>query len=165
MKSSMPIILTVLATLILSSTSSAQAPAIQWQKCLGGGLPDFAHSIQQTTDGGYIAAGSSPSNDGDVTGNHGGYDYWIVKLGPNVGIHETKKLNLSVYPNPTSEKLMLTCAQGAVGQTYRISDRLGKVVARGVIRSVSMELELTPFNSGVYFITTDNANPTKIIKL
>ena len=80
MKSSMPIILTVLATLILSSTSSAQAPAIQWQKCLGGGLPDFAHSIQQTTDGGYIVAGYSYSNGGDVTGNHGINDYWIVKL-------------------------------------------------------------------------------------
>ena len=25
-------------------------------------------------------AGYTYSNDGDVTGNHGGYDYWIVKL-------------------------------------------------------------------------------------
>jgi hypothetical protein len=53
---------------------------LQWQKCLGGTDEDYATSIQQTNDGGYIIAGSTTSNDGDVTGNHGGSDYWIVKL-------------------------------------------------------------------------------------
>ncbi|MBL0343101.1 MAG: T9SS type A sorting domain-containing protein [Bacteroidetes bacterium] len=41
---------------------------------------DFARSIQQTSDSGYIIAGSTFSNNGDVSGNHGGTDYWIVKL-------------------------------------------------------------------------------------
>ena len=54
--------------------------AIQWQKCFGGSSDDLASSIQQTSDGGYIVAGKSSSKDGDVTGNHGGEDYWIVKL-------------------------------------------------------------------------------------
>ena len=53
---------------------------IVWQKTLGGSGSDIATSIQQTTDGGYIIAGHSDSKDGDVSGNHGGYDYWIVKL-------------------------------------------------------------------------------------
>ncbi|MDR2352832.1 MAG: T9SS C-terminal target domain-containing protein [Deltaproteobacteria bacterium] len=53
---------------------------LQWQKSLGGSEYDGASSIQQTSDGGYIIAGESSSNDGDVTGNHGKYDYWIVKL-------------------------------------------------------------------------------------
>ncbi|MCK9593687.1 MAG: PKD domain-containing protein [Methanoregula sp.] len=51
-----------------------------WQKCLGGLNGDNAQSIQQTADGGYIVAGKSNSNDGNVTGNHGNYDYWVVKL-------------------------------------------------------------------------------------
>ena len=54
---------------------------IQWQRCLGGSSPDYASSIEQTTDGGYIVAGYSDSNDGDVSGNHGHSDAWIVKLG------------------------------------------------------------------------------------
>jgi len=54
--------------------------AIQWQKCLGGSSFDFARSIQQTADGGYIVAGYTVSNDGDVSGYHGGYDFWVVKL-------------------------------------------------------------------------------------
>ena len=55
---------------------------IQWQKCLGGSMDDAAYSVQQTNDRGYIIAGYTFSNDGDVSGNHGPGlpDYWIVKL-------------------------------------------------------------------------------------
>jgi len=53
---------------------------IQWQKTLGGTDYDEAYSIRQTSDGGYIVAGRSWSNDGDVTDGHGASDYWIVKL-------------------------------------------------------------------------------------
>lgn len=58
---------------------------ISWQKCLGGrGGSDCAGSIQETSDGGYILAGNTDSNDSDVSGNHGSYDCWIVKLS-NIG--------------------------------------------------------------------------------
>ncbi len=53
---------------------------IQWQKVLGGSGNDWAYSVQQTKDGGYIVAGYTDSNDGDVRENHGGKDSWIVKL-------------------------------------------------------------------------------------
>jgi hypothetical protein len=52
---------------------------IQWQKAYGGSNEDLATSIKQTSDEGYIIAGTSASNDGDVSGNHGLYDYWVVK--------------------------------------------------------------------------------------
>lgn len=51
-----------------------------WQKCFGGTLNDMSTSILQTTDGGYIVAGSTDSNNGNVSGNHGNTDYWVVKL-------------------------------------------------------------------------------------
>jgi hypothetical protein len=53
---------------------------IQWQKCYGGSLVDRFNNIQTTPDGGYIAIGISGSTDGDVSQNHGGSDYWLVKL-------------------------------------------------------------------------------------
>jgi len=65
---------------------------IDWQKSLGGSNKDQANSIQQTTDGGYIIAGFSGSNDGDVTGNHGSYDYWVVKLTSTGDIEWEKSL-------------------------------------------------------------------------
>jgi hypothetical protein len=57
---------------------------ISWQKLLGGTLADYANTIKQTSDGGYIIAGYSLSSaSGDVTGTlHSATfsDAWIVKL-------------------------------------------------------------------------------------
>ena len=64
--------------------------AIQWQKSLGGSNEEIARSIQPTTDGGYIVTGSAKSNNGDVTGNHGGQDAWVIKLSNNGAIQWQK---------------------------------------------------------------------------
>lgn len=58
----------------------AQAPAIEWEKSLGGSDYEYGKKIQQTADGGYIVAGVTFSNDGHVTRNKGIYDVWLVKL-------------------------------------------------------------------------------------
>jgi len=88
--------ITILFALILfngvNNKSQAQAPAIQWQKCLGGPDGDAAYSIQQTNDGGFIVAGVTSSNDGHVWGNHGGSDAWVVKLDSSMFIHMQKCL-------------------------------------------------------------------------
>ncbi|WP_309641649.1 T9SS type A sorting domain-containing protein [Flavobacterium sp.] len=65
---------------------------IDWQKSYGGTKLDIATSIQKTTDGGYIFAAYTNSNDGDVTGNHGTNttDYWVVKINAT-GTIEWKK--------------------------------------------------------------------------
>jgi len=82
---------TFLLLLILFTTKAfAQAPAVQWQKSLGGSGNDQASSVQQTSDGGYIVAGWSNSNDSEVAGNHGANDYWVVKLN-NLGTIEWQK--------------------------------------------------------------------------
>ncbi len=53
---------------------------LQWQKTLGGSGHDNAHSVIQTRDGGFVVAGDTYSNDGDVSGNHGNFDGWVVKM-------------------------------------------------------------------------------------
>ena len=42
-------------------------------------------AVWQTSDSGYIVSGSAQSTDGNVTGNHGGDDFWIVKLSKDNG--------------------------------------------------------------------------------
>jgi len=59
--------------------------------CLGGSDEDKAYSIEQTTDGGYIVAGYTDSNDGDVSGNHGYLDMWVVKLNANGELNKNEK--------------------------------------------------------------------------
>ncbi|HWB28018.1 MAG TPA: T9SS type A sorting domain-containing protein [Chitinophagaceae bacterium] len=51
-----------------------------WQKTFGGANDDVANSLVVTSDSGYIMAGRSASNDGDVSGNHGNNDFWVIKL-------------------------------------------------------------------------------------
>ena len=65
---------------------------IEWQRLLGGSGRDIFNSIQQTMDGGYIIAGRSNSNDGDVSSNRGSLNGWIVKLDNNGEIEWQKTL-------------------------------------------------------------------------
>lgn len=53
---------------------------IQWQKSLGGADSEEGAYVIQTADGGYLVAGSAASRDCNLTGNHGGYDFFVVKL-------------------------------------------------------------------------------------
>ena len=74
-----------------------QSGNLQWQKCLGGSSYDYVNSIQATPDGGYIMAGQTDSNDGDVSGNHGSYDVWAVKLDQSGNLQWQKCLGGSSY--------------------------------------------------------------------
>eukprot|EP00038_Savillea_parva_P020025 m.30247 g.30247 ORF g.30247 m.30247 type:complete len:325 (-) comp4685_c0_seq1:27-1001(-) len=51
-----------------------------WTDALGGGDSDAPTSIIGTIDGGLLISGHSYSNDGDLTGNNGDSDFWLVKL-------------------------------------------------------------------------------------
>lgn len=66
--------------------------SILWQKCIGGTSYDRLSSVSATTDGGAVMAGSSNSTDGDVSGNHGGNDVWVVKLDSSGNIEWQKSL-------------------------------------------------------------------------
>lgn len=52
----------------------------EWQKSLGGTLSDIGYSLIESIDHDYLLIGDSESNDGDVSGNHGGVDFWILKV-------------------------------------------------------------------------------------
>jgi hypothetical protein len=61
-------------------------PSIEWQRALGGTSSETIYACQQTVDGGYVAVSVTSSTNGDVTGNHGAIDYWVVKLAPDGAI-------------------------------------------------------------------------------
>ena len=57
-----------------------------WDQSYGGAGDDGIWSLQQTFDGGYIFGGGSDSLPGGnkTSSNYGTYDFWIVKLAPDV---------------------------------------------------------------------------------
>ncbi|MGB3077293.1 MAG: MopE-related protein, partial [Chitinophagales bacterium] len=94
--------------------------SIEWQKCLGGTYHDIAKSIQQTTDGGFIVAGHTESTDGDVSGNHGGSDYWVVKLDSYGDMDWQKCLGGSSYDFANS--IQQTTDNGFIVAGYSVSN-------------------------------------------
>jgi hypothetical protein len=74
------------------SLLQAQAPVLRVQKSFGGSQNEFAFDIHQTSDGGFIVAGQAASNDGNVSGNHGDEDFWVIKLNKNGSIKWEKAL-------------------------------------------------------------------------
>ncbi len=66
--------------------------ALLWQYPIGGTLSDSGWSIIQTSDGGYAVAGQTRSTNDYVSGNHGGDDFWIVKLDATAGYQWSKCL-------------------------------------------------------------------------
>ena len=124
---------------------------IVWQKNIGGSDIDNILSIQFTTDGGYIVAGYTSSNDGYVIGNHGGSDAWVVKLGPDplaTATFATQELKL--YPNPAKSILQLQTATNASLDKITITDLTGKVIITQTTNTAQINIE--PLASGMYIL-------------
>ncbi len=82
----------LLSVLLTATFAITQEPIVEWQKSFGGSLEDWSRSIEQTNDGGYIAAGTSQSIDGDVTANNGYFDFWVVKVDASGNLEWQKAL-------------------------------------------------------------------------
>jgi hypothetical protein len=138
---------------------------IQWQKTLGGTGDDYAYAIQQTLDGGFITAGFASSNDGDVSGNHGDNDAWVVKLASDgTGIDELPSSGLALCPDPTTGPVSLAW-HGAQGP-YAVSilDATGRVVEVDHGIGSSCVLDLGGRQNGVYLIRVVYPDGTQAVK-
>jgi len=71
---------------------------IEWAKTYGGlGGKNGAQKVKQTSDDGYIMAGRSECNNGDLPGNYGQMDCWVMKLDNAGNIEWSKNYGGSDY--------------------------------------------------------------------
>lgn len=123
---------------------------IQWQKSMGGSSIDRAQSIQFTSDVGYIIAGHTYSNNGDVSGNHGNYDFWIVKLGSELAIPAYEKQGIVIYPNPVCDVLQIQTPTNTTITSAKIIAINGQVVLEHTQNSNTINVE--NLAQGVYIL-------------
>ena len=57
--------------------------SLEWSKTFGGSQNEKAEAIEPTSDGNYVIAGYSDSNDDDVDSNNGDFDFWLLKINGN----------------------------------------------------------------------------------
>ena len=73
--------------LYLSTLAAASAPAEQWNRSFGGDGKDISRCVQQTSDGGYIVAGTTIPYGKELEGYH---DAWLIKVDRNGNIQWNK---------------------------------------------------------------------------
>lgn len=76
--------------------------SVIWKRELGGSKSDWANSVQETFDGGYIAVGISASTDGDIINPKGNEDCYVVKFDSLGNIEWQKNFGGSNWDQATS---------------------------------------------------------------
>ena len=134
-----------------------------WSHVLGGLGDDGAWGIQQTSDSGFVAAGFSASNDGDFSGNHGGFDFCIVKLSTGQVLtsssidHASSGLEAVVYPNPVMEKLFIKFNHDvAYASTISIYNILGERINNLHTSTINTEINVKGLPDGIYLLQIDS---------
>ena len=125
---------------------------LQWQKSLGGSGSEYAYAIQTTLDGGYVVAGFTDSGDGDLTGNHGSYDYWVVKLGTELATSAFEKNTIVIYPNPVCDILQIQTPKNTTITKAKIIAINGQVILEQTQNCNTINVE--NLAQGVYILET-----------
>ncbi|WP_445722599.1 T9SS type A sorting domain-containing protein [Flavobacterium sp.] len=124
---------------------------IIWQTIFGGSEYDYPKSIQSTNDGGLILSGTSASNDGQVTNNHGLEDFWLVKLSlGQLSNNLFSKNQVKLSPNPTKEQLNIKMENNSFIDKINITNTLGKTVL--LLTDNSYNINIENLASGIYFV-------------
>lgn len=139
---------------------------INWQTIFGGSEYDYPRSIQSTSDGGFILSGTSTSNDGYVTNNHGLEDFWLVKLSSGqLSNNLYNKNQLILSPNPAKNQLNIRIPNNNSIDRINITDAQGKSVLVSIGQSNTINIE--NLTLGIYFIevfSEENKYLAKFIK-
>ncbi|MCB0795914.1 MAG: T9SS type A sorting domain-containing protein, partial [Flavobacteriales bacterium] len=131
---------------------------IAWERCVGGSMMEEFHGLEATPDGGYIACGNTSSNDVDVSGNHGGYDGWVAKFGPDaLGIARPAVSPASVRFDTWSGLLSIVLPEAERRVGVKLLDAHGRVVSATAFSGREHQLDLGDRASGVYLVRLERS--------
>lgn len=85
----------------------------------------------------------------------------------STGIDENPSLaGITIFPNPTADKISIVSDKSKIGTTYTLSDQSGKQVLSGRINEENQMIDLSTIAAGAYFfrIDQDRKRALQIIK-
>ncbi|MCF8357922.1 MAG: T9SS type A sorting domain-containing protein [Prolixibacteraceae bacterium] len=112
---------------------------------------------------GQVAYGTMHSADGSVT--EGVQQPWEISVVNGIDVAGID-LDISAFPNPTSNNLTLTVASGFRGLSYQLYDMQGKTLQNRVIGENNTSIDLTGYAPAIYFLRVRNeTNEIKTFKI
>jgi hypothetical protein len=130
---------------------------ILWQEFWGGSDTDAFLSGTIDNSGSLVVVGVSASTNGHLTSNAGALDTWIVKFRDlTVSTQEVVQNTFDV--KATSE----TTYQ--ITTTITLTDALGKNIANYTITSAELNIDLTKYQQGIYFISATGYKSVKLVR-
>ena len=124
---------------------------------IGGSENDFGLGIAFNEDENEVlVVGRTESNNGDVSGNYGGRDLWVVKLsGGGVGVNDVvySQNELIVYPNPANDFINIIHPKNfSVQNRISVYDNIGKCVFE-FSNTGSSKIDVSRLSPGLYSIS------------
>jgi len=131
-----------------------------WSRCAGGSSWDFGIDLALIDDQHLMIAGYTESNDGDL-GNgkqqstseilHGAHEVWVFELETNYRVNNTELLtpNITLYPNPTKNKIYLNGPENTK-LNLQICDLRGSQIQS--FEAVSQQSYPLNLQKGLYFV-------------
>ena len=140
---------------------------IEWEQCLGGSSEDRPRSVFGAADGSIFTAGYSNSTDGDISGNQGDFDIWIVKQASTLSVSSNDFSNqFTVYPLPVQNQMYINFGEANQSNyTIRIFDVLGENIFTKNYSEVSnqVSIDVSSFSNGNYFVKIENIETSQVI--
>ena len=97
--------------------------------------------------------GQTYSTDGDVQGNHGHYDFWLVKLtASSSGVQEADGQSLSIFPNPAAGATQLQLPENIHPKELSITDVYGNETLHLAEFPPNGLLQLEQLAGGMYWV-------------
>ncbi|MEA2043394.1 MAG: T9SS type A sorting domain-containing protein, partial [Bacteroidota bacterium] len=126
-----------------------------WTKTIGNETSNRslrARSVIQTSDGSYVVAGDKYAGL-----DYGEYNYYLVKLDPEGTVEINEKFqteqNFICYPNPTTGIFTIKNLKASERPlSVEITNINGQIIKQYSINTIQLEVDLSNFPKGVYFI-------------
>jgi len=137
---------------------------------------NLPHSVTSDNDA------TESFDSGVLTGNGETFSYTFTMVGVNgydcevhsamvgtitveeiASVEEKFAVNVNYFPNPVTNRLTVTSL--FVLDTYKVVDILGKTVASQSLEGNIADIDMSQFNSGVYFVTVTSNDLQKTFKV
>lgn len=140
-----------------------------WNRCFGSTWQDYPGGINFLNDQTVLLTGAVSEADGDVSFLHGNNSYrdiWIVNFNTptNLGYSISPDKQLTIFPNPFYDKLLIRFSEGVshIERLVSLRDIYGRIVYFESSNLDQLELNLSELPCGIYFLEYKTENTANV---